>query len=53
MSKKILLNEKIFIAGATGMAGSAICKALFRKEYGHKNGGVILTTTRKENKKVQ
>lgn len=48
MSKKILLNEKIFIAGATGMAGSAICKALFRKGYGHKNGGVILTTTRKE-----
>ena len=26
MTKKILINEKIFIAGATGMVGSAICR---------------------------
>ena len=48
MSKKILLNEKIFIAGAKGMAGTAICKALLKKDYGRKNGGVILTPTRNE-----
>ena len=31
MSKKILLNEKIFVAGATGMAGNAICRSLHKK----------------------
>ena len=48
MAKKILLNEKIFIAGASGMAGSAICKALYKKGYGRTNGGEILKPTRKE-----
>ena len=28
MDKKINLNERIFVAGAHGMAGSAICKSL-------------------------
>ena len=42
MSKKILLNEKIFVAGATGMAGNAICRSLFRNGYGKINGGQIL-----------
>ena len=41
MGKKILLNEKIFVAGASGMAGNAICRALSRKGYGKINGGRI------------
>ncbi len=49
MVKKISLNEKIFVAGATGMAGNAICRELFKKGYGkEENGGVILKPTRKE-----
>ena len=48
MEKKILLNEKIFIAGGNGMAGSAIRKALHKKGYGRTNGGEILKPTRKE-----
>ena len=48
MSKKILLNEKIFVAGATGMAGNAICRSLFRNGYGKINGGQILKPSRKE-----
>ena len=47
MKKKILLNEKIFVAGAKGMAGRAICKSLFKNGYG-KNEGEILKPTRKE-----
>ena len=48
MKKKILLNEKIFIAGATGMAGSAICRSLNKNGYGRINGGQILKPNRKE-----
>ena len=48
MKKKILLNEKIFIAGSTGMAGSAIYRSLKKNGYGIINGGQILTPTRKE-----
>ena len=48
MDKKILPNERIFIAGAGGMAGSAICKALHRKNYGKISEGEILTPNRKE-----
>jgi len=48
MKKKILLNEKIFVAGATGMAGSAICRCLYKNGYGKNNGGQILTPSRKE-----
>ena len=48
MEKKILLNEKIFIAGAKGMAGSAICRSLHKNGYGRINGSQILKPTRKE-----
>ena len=36
-------SDRIFVAGHRGMAGSAICRALQRKGYGH-----ILTATRQE-----
>ncbi len=49
MKKKISHNEKIFIAGSTGMAGSAIYRSLAKKGYGNKAlGGSLLTPTRKE-----
>ena len=49
MKKKISPNEKIFIAGSTGMAGSAIYRSLANKGYGKKElGGSFLTPTRKE-----
>ena len=41
--KKIALDERIFIAGSSGMAGSAICRALKKKGYGSNlNGGHLL-----------
>ncbi len=49
MMNKISLDEKIFIAGGNGMAGSAICRMLKEAGYGNiKNGGCILTPTRNE-----
>ncbi len=48
MAKKIFLNEKIFVAGAKGMAGNAICRALIKKGYGKVNGGAVLKPKRKE-----
>ena len=49
MPKKINLNEKIFLAGASGMAGSAILKSLKSRGYGQiKNDGVIFTPNSKE-----
>ena len=48
MEKKISLNERIFVAGANGMAGKAICRALVYKGYGKADGGVIMKPTRKE-----
>ena len=46
--KKISLKDKIFIAGANGMVGRAICRSLFKKGYGNtQNGGEILTPPRK------
>ena len=40
MPKKISFQEKIFVAGASGMAGSAICRALKKHGYGvQANGG--------------
>ena len=49
MQKKISLSDSIFIAGASGMAGSAIFRALQLKGYGsNKYGGQILTPSRKE-----
>ena len=49
MKKEIFLNDKFFIAGASGMVGSAIYRSLLRKGYGDASlGGAILTTSRKE-----
>ena len=49
MVNKILLGEKIFVAGANGMAGSSICRMLERHGYGlNKNNGKILKPNRKE-----
>ena len=43
------INEKIFLAGANGMVGSAIKKTLIKKGYGNPNsGGIIFCPTRKE-----
>ena len=47
--KQIQIHEKILIAGASGMVGSAINRALLKKGYGNKsNGGDIFTPSRKE-----
>ena len=49
MKKKISFSEKIFIAGANGMAGSSICRKLIQAGYGKKeNGGILLKPNRKE-----
>ena len=49
MSKLISLDEKILVAGASGMAGSAICRSLFNTGYGNKElGGLVLTPSRRE-----
>ncbi len=49
VSKIINFNEKIFVAGATGMAGKSITNLLKKKGYGLKDhGGVILTPSRSE-----
>tara|TARA_A100001388_G_scaffold258717_1_gene225447 strand:- start:1445 stop:2449 length:1005 start_codon:yes stop_codon:yes gene_type:complete len=49
MNKKIFTNDKIFIAGSTGMVGSAIYRSLAKRGYGNKeNGGCFFTPTRKE-----
>ena len=42
-------NDRFFIAGASGMAGSAIVRALKRSGYGDdKQGGSLLTPSRQE-----
>ncbi len=42
-------NEKIFIAGANGMVGSAIKRTLIKEGYGNKeHGGEILSPSRKK-----
>ena len=49
MKLKIFSNDKFFIAGAKGMVGSAVCKALREKGYGDINqGGNLLTPNKKE-----
>ena len=49
VEKKISLNDKFFVAGSTGMAGSSICRALIHNGYGSKkNEGIILAPTRHE-----
>ena len=49
MKKYISLSERIFIAGASGMVGSAIYRQLLKAGYGDiKNQGIIFTPSRKE-----
>ena len=49
MTNLINLNERIFIAGANGMAGSSIKRNFIKEGYGLKeNGGIILAPSRKE-----
>ncbi len=49
MEKKISLKDRIFIAGASGMAGSAIKRKLIKYGYGNiKIGGALLTPSRKD-----
>ncbi len=49
MSKYISLNEKIFVAGSSGMAGSAIVRQLYKQGYGNSiHNGIIYTPSRKE-----
>ena len=45
--KKIKIDDKIFIAGASGMAGQAIHRSLIKSGYGNaERGGAILTPAR-------
>ena len=47
--KKIRIDDKIFIAGASGMAGKAICRSLIKSGYGNaQKGGEILTPSRND-----
>ena len=49
MKKHLFLDDKIYIAGSTGMAGSAIIRSLKKSGYGKKeNRGDLLTPGRKE-----
>ena len=49
MKKRISLEDKFFVAGSTGMAGSAICRTLRKHNYGDiKNNGCLYTPKRKE-----
>ena len=42
-------GDKFFVAGANGMAGSAIVRALRRKGYGDPDaGGLLLTPSRRD-----
>ena len=49
MKKHLFLDDKIYIAGSTGMAGSAIIRSLKKSGYGKKeNRGELFVPTRKE-----
>ena len=49
MEKNISLDERIFIAGSTGMVGKALKRSFQNKGYGRpENNGELLTPTRKE-----
>ena len=49
MKSLITKNDKIFVAGSSGMAGSAIRRALLRSGYGNPlMGGEMLTPSRSE-----
>ena len=46
--KLITPDDRIYVAGHRGMAGSAICRALVAKGYGEAGGGASLTASRSE-----
>tara|TARA_Y100001933_G_scaffold166260_1_gene164520 strand:+ start:26 stop:1045 length:1020 start_codon:yes stop_codon:yes gene_type:complete len=49
MRKKIQYSDKIFIAGANGLAGSSIVRSLKKYGYGNKElGGQLFTPSRKD-----
>ena len=50
MIKKISFEDKIFVAGAKGMAGSAICRELSKRGFSNKNThrNVLFTPNRSE-----
>ena len=49
MSSLIKAEDRFFVAGARGMAGSAICRALQEKGYGDETkGGALLIPNRQE-----
>jgi len=49
VSSLIKADDRFFVAGARGMAGSAICRALQEKGYGDEaKGGALLKPTRQE-----
>ena len=49
MNKEIDKSERIFIAGAHGMAGSSIKRSLLKMGYGQNaNNGIILTPSRRD-----
>ncbi|MDA9867889.1 GDP-L-fucose synthase [Synechococcus sp. AH-224-I15] len=49
MSSLIKADDRFFVAGARGMAGSAICRALQEKGYGDEaKGGALLIPNRQE-----
>ena len=49
MNRLIGPDDRFFVAGARGMAGSSICKALQVNGYGIKaNGGALLAPSRQE-----
>ena len=49
MSSLIKASDRFFVAGARGMAGSGICRALHEKGYGDQaKGGALLMPTREE-----
>ena len=49
MQTKLTLNEKIFIAGSSGMVGSAIKRALIEQGfYDDSSGGILLTPNRED-----
>ncbi len=43
-----LKNERIFVAGHTGMVGSAVCRLLKKNYVNSNHGNILLTPTRKE-----
>ena len=49
MNEGLKKNDKIFVAGSSGMVGSAINSALVKKGYGNSAyGGKIITATRSQ-----